>query len=253
MRAPDPRSPQADESLAGELTHVAQRHFTQTRDCAYPCVVVLMPHPASTSGGRTAAPNPEFASATVRAVLLIAKSDIRPSDASLPRKKNKLATQVAMPLVPRLAEMKYVSPLALKGPVKIPRAFTARADRSCGRTAARSPRRRVLRTEGRTGRHCTPLGPADAVPAMATAARVATTAATPTTLSTTLSLDPSAQGRLDPVTHRCSAGDADELARGCPNGRLPRTAPGRHSFARTGSARTPHPPFHSVFRMGAGR
>jgi hypothetical protein len=85
---------------------LAQRHFTQARDCAYPYVFVVMPHPASTLGGKTPAAKPEFGSATARAVLLIAKSDIRPSDPSLPRKKNKLAAQVAMPLVPRLAEMK---------------------------------------------------------------------------------------------------------------------------------------------------
>jgi hypothetical protein len=85
---------------------LAQRHFTQARDCAYPYVVFLMPHPASTPGGTIAAAKPEFGSATARAVLLTPKSDIRPSDPSLPRKKNKLAAQVAMPLVPRLAEMK---------------------------------------------------------------------------------------------------------------------------------------------------
>jgi hypothetical protein len=74
-------------------------------------------------------------------------------------------------------------------PVKVPRAFTARADRSCGRTAARSPRRRVFKTEARTCRHRAPAGRADAVPAIAPAAIVATTAATATSLSTTRSLD----------------------------------------------------------------
>jgi hypothetical protein len=83
-----------------------QRHFTQTRDCAYPYVFVVMPHAASTLGGKTPAAKPEFGSATARAVLLIAKSDIRPICPSKPRKKNRLAAQVAMPLVPRLAEMK---------------------------------------------------------------------------------------------------------------------------------------------------
>jgi hypothetical protein len=64
-----------------------------------------MPHPASTLGRRMLA-KPEFGSETARAVLLTAASDIRPSDPSKPRKKNKLVAQVAMPLVPRLAEMK---------------------------------------------------------------------------------------------------------------------------------------------------
>ena len=49
----------------------------------------------------------------------------------------------------------------------------------------------VFRTEARTGRHCQPAGRADAVPVIAPAAIVATTAATATGLSTTRSLDPS--------------------------------------------------------------
>jgi hypothetical protein len=107
-RAQHARPPAATRAVtsAGLVGVVAQRHFTQARDCAYPYVVFLMPHTASALGGRMPAAKPEFGSATARAVLLTAKSDIRPSDPSLPRKKNKLAAQVAMPLVPRLAEMK---------------------------------------------------------------------------------------------------------------------------------------------------
>jgi hypothetical protein len=60
----------------------------RVRDCAYPYAVFLMPIVASARDGQIAAAKPEFGSATARAVLLIAKSDIRPSDPSLPRKKN---------------------------------------------------------------------------------------------------------------------------------------------------------------------
>ncbi len=59
----------APRAWAGGLTH---RHFTQARDCAYPYVFVVMPHPASTLGGKTPAAKPEFGSETARAVLLIA-------------------------------------------------------------------------------------------------------------------------------------------------------------------------------------
>ena len=90
-----------------ETSALALRHLTHARDCAHPYVVVLMPSPASTFGGKTPAAKPEFGSTTARAVLLIAKSVTwRPSDASLPRTKNPLPAQVAMPLAPRLAEMK---------------------------------------------------------------------------------------------------------------------------------------------------
>jgi hypothetical protein len=99
-----------------------------------------------------------------------------------------------------------VPPVAVRGdPVKVPRAFTARADRSSGRTAARSPRRRVFRTEAPTCKHCAPAGRADAVPATAPVAIVATTAATTTSFSTSRSLKGGRQTASEPLS-TCEGG-----------------------------------------------